>query len=386
MDHDLIERLRDHRRLAALRASALVELAPPSVVLELCELLRTVLGVDAAAVTLVDVDRQFFVATSGLPEPWASQGETDLDHCMCQQVVARGTTVAIEDVEEIDLRDGSLAPELGIGAYLGHPLFGPGGEVLGATCAIRSMPAPWSDHDRRVLETIGRTVNHVLLAASATPPPPASDEMAMVAHDLRSPLTVLVGASRHLAQADEPEQMRSELTAMVERASAQLEALVDDLLRTAQPADAVRSLAREPVDLATLVRELAHHASITHHVEVQVRAEDPVTIWSDAGALQRVVQNLLDNAVRHGAPPFEIDLVKTSTGVRIAMANHGPAIDDAARMQLFGRFRPGTGSTSRTGLGLHIVWRLVNALGGTVEVLDRDGATVFEVDLPQRQR
>ena len=214
----------------------------------------------------------------------------------------------------------------------------------------------------------------------------ASDEMAMVAHDLRSPLTVLLGAARHLARSDEPEAMRAQLAAMIERAATQVEALVEDLLRTAQPADAVRSFAREPVDLTGLLRELAHHASVSHDATVEVHAEDSITTWTDPAAVQRIVQNLLENAIRHGAPPFRAELVTTPTGVSIAVSNHGPSIDATTRAQLFGRFRPGTGTTSRTGLGLHIVWRLVHALGGSVEVRDDDGATVFVVELPQRQR
>ena len=214
----------------------------------------------------------------------------------------------------------------------------------------------------------------------------ASDEMAMVAHDVRSPLTVLLGAARHLARTDEPEELRAQLAAMVERAAKQLEGLVDDLLRTAQPADAVRSLAREPVDLTALVRDLAEQVSVSHDVEVEVHAEDPVTTWTDVGAVERIVQNLLENAVRHGGPPFSIDLVTTPTGVSLAVANHGPSMDDATRARLFRRFRPGTQTTSRTGLGLHIVWRLASALGGSVEVREEGGATVFLVDLPQRQR
>jgi two-component system sensor histidine kinase/response regulator len=68
------------------------------------------------------------------------------------------------------------------------------------------------------------------------------------------------------------------------------------------------------------------------------------------------------------------------------VGNHGPSMDDATRARLFGRFRPGTQTTSRTGLGLHIVWRLVSALGGSVEAREEGGATVFVIDLPQRRR
>jgi two-component system sensor histidine kinase MtrB len=214
----------------------------------------------------------------------------------------------------------------------------------------------------------------------------ASDEMAMVAHDLRSPLTVLLGAARHLARTDEPEELRGQLAAMIERAATQVEALVEDLLRTAQPADAVRGFAREPVDLTALVGELAHHASVSHGAAVEVHAEESITTWTDPGAVQRILQNLLENAIRHGAPPFRIDLATTPTGVAISVTNHGPSIDDATRARLFGRFRPGTGTTSGTGLGLHIVWRLARALGGSVEVRDVGDATVFVVELPQRQR
>ena len=343
--------------------STVLERTAPPIVQELCELLRTEVGADAAAVTLVGAGGQALVAFAGPPD-------------------------RAHEIDEIDLTDASRSAgaEGGTGASLAHPVLGPGGEVLGATVVIAAHDRPWTDHDRTITETLGRAINHVLLAGDTLPVASANDEIAMVAHDLRSPLTVLVGASRQLAASAAATDSREELAGMIARASAQLQALVDDLLATVQPTSRARTLSRVPIDLTALVHQLAQHCAAGHWVDVEVAADEPITVYADPGALERIVQNLLDNAVRHGEAPFRIALATTAEGATLEVSNHGVPIDAGTRARLFGRFAPGTGTTSGTGLGLHIVWRLVQALGGTVTLREEAGVTTFRVDLPQRRR
>ncbi|WP_436794775.1 GAF domain-containing sensor histidine kinase [Actinospongicola halichondriae] len=379
-DRRIERRLDDPARLAAVRATGLLDAPTPPAVAKMVSLIPLLMGADAALVSLVDLDRQFFVASTGLPEPWSSRRQSDLPRSLCQFVVTEDQPMAFFDIEESTLLEGTLAGELGVASYLGMPLRGAGGEVLGATCAISSTPRAWTDTERLVLSTIADVVNGFVAAEAGPDADVVADRVALVAHDLRSPVATLVGAARLFSGSDAAD--RESLRAVIDRSAAQLDGLVDDLLIATRPHNLDIPLKREHLDLHQLCERLAAQKTATHGVRVTVTAKTPVHALVDQRAMERVVQNLLDNALRHGEAPFEIEVTQTPAGASISVANAGPQIDAEAAALLFGRYRPGTGSGSRTGLGLHIVWRLVTAHGGSVRLVDDPLSVVFRVDLP----
>jgi signal transduction histidine kinase len=137
--------IQDEPRLRALWQTGLLD-TPPEVAFDrVTKLLRRVLGVPVALVSLVDQDRQFFKSAAGLPEPWASHRETPLSHSFCQHVVASRTALAVEDARSHPLvRDSHAIRDLGAVAYLGMPLALPDGHVIGALCAIDTVPRSWT--------------------------------------------------------------------------------------------------------------------------------------------------------------------------------------------------------------------------------------------------
>ncbi|MET0935567.1 MAG: GAF domain-containing protein, partial [Luteibacter sp.] len=118
------------------------------------------LGVPVAIVSIVDEHRQVFAGHSGLPEPWASLGETPITHSFCQHVVDRGKVLIVEDaLAEPLVRHNLAIPDLGVVAYLGVPIHLADGQLIGALAAIDSKPRAWSDHDLRLLESVAVIVD-----------------------------------------------------------------------------------------------------------------------------------------------------------------------------------------------------------------------------------
>ena len=112
-----------------------------------------------AIVSLVEDDRQVFAAQDGLPEPWATRGETPLTHSFCQHVVQRKAPFVVPDSLEEPLVEGNLAiTELDVRAYLGVPLPLPSGEVIGALAAIADAPRAWTTDDLAILRAIAGIV------------------------------------------------------------------------------------------------------------------------------------------------------------------------------------------------------------------------------------
>ncbi|MGI8552255.1 MAG: GAF domain-containing protein [Dehalococcoidia bacterium] len=152
--------VRNPERLAALRATALLDSKAEAAFDRLTRLATRVLRAPVALVSLVDDDRQFFKSCIGLPEPWASARETPLSHSFCQYVVATSEPLIIEDARKDSLLRESLAiPDLGVVAYVGMPLATAEGMVLGSFCVIDHVPRAWTEDELAILGD---------LAASAT--------------------------------------------------------------------------------------------------------------------------------------------------------------------------------------------------------------------------
>ncbi|MFY9639662.1 MAG: GAF domain-containing protein, partial [Rhodomicrobium sp.] len=99
----------DPARIAALRATGLLDSPPEKVFDRLTDLARRMLGVPVCLISLVECDRQFFKSCAGLPEPWASLRETHLSHSFCQHVVHTGAPLVVEDAREHPLLRDNLA-------------------------------------------------------------------------------------------------------------------------------------------------------------------------------------------------------------------------------------------------------------------------------------
>jgi len=149
----------DPAHLAALRRAALLDGAPDVAVDRLTRLATTILHAPVALVTLIETDRQIFVSSVGLPEPWASQRETPLSHSICQHTVASAAPLIIADARDHPLtRDNLAIPDLGVVAYVGLPLVSSDGDALGSFCVIDHRPRVWTDGDIAILRDLAASV------------------------------------------------------------------------------------------------------------------------------------------------------------------------------------------------------------------------------------
>lgn len=149
-------------RLQTLRGSSLLDAARIPRLDSLTSLIAHRLNAPIALVTLVDEDRQFFLASYGLPE---DVRQNSIEHSFCKY--------AGSDIEgQFRVADALLDPvmchllsveSLGVRAYMGVPLHAPNGEVLGATCVIDTKPRVWTDEEMAVLEDHNVAVTAVIL-------------------------------------------------------------------------------------------------------------------------------------------------------------------------------------------------------------------------------
>lgn len=225
-----------------------------------------------------------------------------------------------------------------------------------------------------------------------------SEFVAALVHDLKSPITAVLGFTSLMQRPRSPlapEERTRALTAITEE-SGRLLQMVDELLYSTS-VDAGAQLRRAPVELGalldTVVGAMAAGArareGVGRTVDLVIEPGcEPATVQADAQALRHVFTNLLDNAVKYSPPgsPVGVRLAGDDRHVTVSVTDAGDGIDEADLPHVFDRFRQASGrARAGVGLGLYIARTLVTAHGGRISVSSRagEGAT-FRVELPVR--
>lgn len=223
------------------------------------------------------------------------------------------------------------------------------------------------------------------------------DFVANVSHELRTPVSIIQANTETLLSGalDQPEQARRFLDA-VRRNAERLGQLISDLLDISRIEAGkykieMRSLALSSVahSVSKAVAEACRQRGV--NFAVQVPAE--LRVRADAGALEQVLVNLIENAVKYGPEGGCVELVALEQGamVRIEVRDQGPGIAPDQRRRVFERFYRVDPGRSRhmggTGLGLAIVKHLIEAMGGDVGVDPRQpNGSIFWVRLGKVSR
>jgi two-component system phosphate regulon sensor histidine kinase PhoR len=261
--------------------------------------------------------------------------------------------------------------------------------------AVVPMDPPLADGGQAVVVLSDRTQERVLERMRA-------DFVANASHELRTPLASVIGFIDTLRgpAADDPGAQRRFLTIMAQQ-GARMNRLIDDLLSLSRIELIEHQAPSEDLDLQTLVSRfvtgyaprLAERAGA---LDVQI-ADTLPRLHGDAGQIEQVLQNLLDNAVKYGRPDGAIRLTvqpappggrwPTRSGVVLAVADQGAGIAREHLPRLTERFYRVDTSRSRavggTGLGLAIVKHIVNRHRGQLVIESEEGVgTTVSVWLP----
>ena len=212
-----------------------------------------------------------------------------------------------------------------------------------------------------------------------------------VSHELRSPLTTMLGALDLVEATADPEDAdQVEALGLLRSEVVRFERLVADLLEISRADAGSTDIVAEPVLLSALTREVLSRrrldGSAADLLSIGAGAED-VVVCVDKRRLERVLSNLMDNADRHAGGVVAVAVARSGDLARILVDDAGPGVPEADRSRMFGRFARGAGSirtrTEGSGLGLALVDRHVRTMGGRVHVEDSPaGGARFVVELP----
>jgi signal transduction histidine kinase len=299
------------------------------------------------------------------------------------------------------LRAAGLAPELvpgGSRAALMLPLAARGDALGALLCVIGSSGRGYDERDLELGRALARytalALENVRLRQELHETTRTRDNfIAAAAHDLRSPLTVLLGQTQMLekrAQEDGLSERALRSVQSIRHESARLDRMIAALLDFSRMQRGALTLDLVELDVAALVRQLVGELqpTLTRHV-ITVVGDETLLVRGDAARLEQVFQRLLNNAVKYspGGGTVLVQLQAADGQAQVAVSDQGIGIPAEARPRLFQQLFRAANATARgipgKGLGLYVVRQLVSLHGGTVSVAsEEEVGSTFTVRLP----
>jgi signal transduction histidine kinase len=221
-----------------------------------------------------------------------------------------------------------------------------------------------------------------------------NDFVAAITHELKTPLTSLLGYASILRKRVDalPKDRREQFFEIIQRQGERILKLIGELLESSRMESGLAKLRREHIDLHLIVNTVVagmKPVARRHTVQVDLPAEDP-GLYGDPSALEHVLTNLLDNALKYSPKKTTVRIwfdVEPSE-IRLNVSDQGSGIPPEELPHIFERWRQGTDierQRSSVGLGLFIVRSLVEAQGGRVSATSVVGrGSTFTVSFPRR--
>jgi two-component system, OmpR family, sensor kinase len=206
--------------------------------------------------------------------------------------------------------------------------------------------------------------------------------LADASHELRTPIAALQASVETLLREQPERPERDRLEAAVARDSERLGRLVNDLLGLAR---LEAHPTRAPVDLAAIARPLVEEAHArASQAEITLRADADTTVRGDPDALERVLRNLIDNALAAIQPTGRIDvhLRRRNGYVQALVADDGPGVPEDQRQRIFERFVRLDPGKPGHGLGLAIAQRIAHQHHGDLTCDPTPNGASFSLSLP----
>jgi two-component system sensor histidine kinase BaeS len=278
-----------------------------------------------------------------------------------------------------------------VGWGLARRIARPLGDLARAADAVAA-----GDLDQAVPEDVSiadlRAVGHafnVMTASLRAADQAKTAFVADVSHELRTPLTVIKGTVETLQDgALDDLDARDGFLASMATETERLIRLVNDLLVLTRADAGALNLQRQPLDLGELARARVEHLAglaARRDVRLRVAAEAPAPTLADPDRIAQVLDNLLDNAIRHSRPGQQVTVAVARAGgeVTCSVADTGPGIPARHLPFIFDRFYRADAARSRSrggsGLGLSIARALVLAHGGQIaaQSVENQGTTLI---------
>lgn len=387
--------LNNPKRLDALKRTCLLDTLPEASFDRLTRLASQVIAAPVSLVSLVDLNRQFLKSHVGVDDALAREQQTPLSHSFCKFVVASGEELVVEDAREHPLvKDNPAIADYNVIAYLGIPLTSPEGWHLGSLCVIDQKPRRWTDQQISIMRDLAASVmTEINLRLEADSKQTALDELRArndeldafahtVSHNLKNPISAIIGwtsVSEKYQQQIPYDELLTNMHKIDELAHHTVEIIEALLMLAGIGRDAEVTCKR--VDMfgvlekaLTRLQPMIEASQCVLHLP-----EDFPDALGYGDWLVEVWDNYISNAIKYGGTPpditFGADHLENGM-IRYWIQDNGYGMEPDDQKGLFVQFSrlPQSSYVEGHGLGLSIVRRIVEKLGGEVGVESTPGA------------
>jgi signal transduction histidine kinase len=261
------------------------------------------------------------------------------------------------------------------------------------TTIAGALSTSWRRERKRVQDLYEQTQEQVIMLQE-------SDELrgnflSAVAHDMRTPLTVIMGfamllRNRSHSLSENEEMMVDNMIAESKR----LHTMLEDLLDINRLSKGEVSAQIHEIDIKATIDRVITRYRASHEAPI-IDYSDPLIAYLDETHIERILENLLGNALKYAEPnssrPIEVGASLYEDGVILQVSDYGPGVPDEYKESIFQPFKRGSLENSNyqpgTGVGLSLVAQLAKLYGGRAWVTDREGASgaCFHVYLPEKR-
>jgi signal transduction histidine kinase len=351
--------------------------------------IRDILEADTCAVLLLDEETDELAARAavGIEEEVEQGVRIPLGGGFAGRVAADKLPVILDDVDHADVLNPILRQK-GIKSMLGVPLL-VAGNALGVIHVGTLVHRRFTADDVELLQLVADRVAIAIERGRLHERTVRLDELrtnfvAIASHELRTPATSVYGILKTLFERDAQldEGLRREMLRVGVEQGERLTRLLEELLDLSRLDIRGVTVRPRPLVLASVLDEIVSEALPTG-TSVEVHVPEDLVVVADRLVLDRVVSNLLGNALRYGAEPITLTAEAGNADLQITVEDSGEGVAEEIRLSLFERFARTESTNVGSGLGLSIARSYARAHGGDlVHVPGATGAR-FTLTIPQ---
>jgi signal transduction histidine kinase len=356
-------------------------------------------GADGASIGMADEEGRTLRYVARETGEWL---EMPSDEYVAGRAYSQNRSLVVDDAPQVDPEHADQYRRLSVQVILATPIRGELGR-LGVLVVYSARQPIFAEDDIALLELLA---DHLaILLETRALMRQASDVrareeaarlkeefLASAAHDLRSPLTVVLGQAELLERRvmrDPERPLDPAGISRLAREARRLRDLVNNLLDAQRLEQGGLGIARATADIAEIVDEVARDQREEGHGLRLTRVDRPLVGLVDRARILQVIVNLVENARKYGPADHEPEVVvqPDTDAVRISVVDHGIGIPEAERERIFERFYRASNAQRVTdtglGLGLYICRRIVEEHGGRIwHEPTPGGGSTFVVSLP----
>lgn len=375
-------------RVQAVTDIALAHLDLDELLPVLLPRIRDILSTDTCAVLLLDEEHGELVARAavGIEEEVERGVRIPLGKGFAGRIAAMGRPVILDNVAEAEVFN-PILNEKGIKSILGVPLLVQG-RATGVLHVGSLTPRKFTQEDQELLQLVAERVAVAIERGRLHEELILLDELranfvAIASHELRTPAAAVYGAIATVVErgSELRPETREELLRVAYEQADRLSRLLDQLLDLSRLDSRGIRVSPRPVVLRSVLSRIAREA-VPQGTPLELDVPADLAVIADPLVLDRVISNLLTNAVRYGEPPVVLAAEQRDRHIRISVTDHGDGVPEEIRPRLFERFQRAANAPG-SGLGLAIARAYARAHGGDLVYDGARAGARFEVVIPR---